>query len=161
MFEAGDLALYFGYASEYQSIKQKNPHLNFDVAVMPQADQANVKMTFGRIQGFTIVKTSSNPQGAMRAVLALSGSDMIAGISQAAGLPPVRRDLLVVRPPSSVQSVFYDSALIARAWHDPSPVETDQLLQSMIDDIGSERLKVSQALSVAQTSINKLLQQYR
>lgn len=161
MFEAGDLALYFGYASEYQAIKQKNPHLNFDAAVIPQADQRNIKMTFGRIQGFAMVKTSKNLQGAMQAALALSGRDMIEGMAQATGLPPVRRDLLAIRPADAVQSVFYDSALIARAWHDPSPVETDQLLQGMIDDIGSGRLKTSQALSVAQSSINKLLQLYK
>lgn len=44
---------------------------------------------------------------------------------------------------------------------DPSPVETDELLGGMIEDIGSGRLKISQALSVAQSSINKLLQQYQ
>src|SRR3989344_8822100 len=124
MFEAGDLALYFGYASEYQTIKQKNPHLNFDITVMPQADQASVKMTVGRIQGFAIVKTSSNLAGAMRASLLLSGSDMAKGIAEATKLPPVRRDLLAVRPTDPIQSVFYGSALIARAWHDPSPTET-------------------------------------
>jgi ABC-type glycerol-3-phosphate transport system substrate-binding protein len=169
MFEAGDLALYFGYASEYQAIKQKNPHLNFDVAVMPQADQASVKITFGRIQGFAMVKTSSNLQGAMQAALLLSSKDMVEGVVSTAGLPPVRRDLLGLRPSresadspaDAVLSVFYDSALIARAWQDPSPVETDQILQGMIDDIGSGRLKISQALSVVQGSINKLLQQYR
>lgn len=161
MFEAGDLALYFGYASEYPIIKQKNPHLNFDIAVMPQADQSTAKMTFGRIQGFAMVKTSSNLQGAMRAALLLSGSDMVKGIAETTGLPPVRRDLLASRPANAIQSVFYDSALIARAWHDPSPTETDQLFQGMIDDIGSDRLKISQALSVAQSSINKLLQRYK
>lgn len=161
MFEAGDLALYFGYASEYLSIKQKNPHLNFDVAVMPQADQTSARATFGRIQGFAMVKTSTNLQGAMHAALVLSGSDMIAGLAQSAGLPPVRRDLLGLGSSDPVQTIFYSSALISRAWQDPSSVETDQLLQSMIDDIGSGRLKVSQALSVAQSSINKLLQPYR
>lgn len=160
MFEAGDLALYFGYASEYQAIKQKNPHLNFDVAVIPQPDQVNAKITFGRIQGFAMVKTSSNLQGALQAALLLSSKDMIDGMAQAAALPPVRRDLLINRPADAAQSIFYDSALIARAWQDPSPTETDQLLQGMIDDIGSGRLKVSQALSVVQGSINKLLQQY-
>lgn len=161
MFEAGDLALYFGYASEYQAIKQKNPHLNFDVAVVPQADQVNVKMTFGRIQGFAIVRASTNPAGAIRAALVLSGSKMIEGIAQATGLPPVRRDLLNLPPNDAVRSVFYDSALIARAWHDPSPSETDQILAEMINEIGSGRLKTSQALSVAQSSINKLFQPYQ
>ncbi|HAT68285.1 MAG: hypothetical protein A2481_04485 [Candidatus Yonathbacteria bacterium RIFOXYC2_FULL_47_9] len=160
-FEAGDLAIYFGYASEYQAIKQKNPHLNFDVAVVPQADKVNVKTTFGRIQGFAMVKTSTNLQGAMRASLLLSGGGMIEAVAKASELPPVRRDLLANRPASAVQSIFYDSALISRAWHDPSPVETDELLGGMIEDIGSGRLKVSQALSVTQSSINKLLQQYQ
>ena len=161
MFDAGDLALYFGYASEYGDIKQKNPHLNFDITVMPQADQAMKKLTFGRMQGIAMVKFSKNLPGAMHATLLLSGRDVVGAVASMSGLPPVRRDLLSVRPTDAVFSVLYDSALIAHAWQDPSPRDTDQIFRGMIDDISSGRLKVSQALSVLQNSLGKLLVQYR
>ncbi len=160
-FEAGDLAVYFGFASEYSSIRQRNPHLNFDVATMPQAEQASTRTTFGHMQGIAVVKSSRNKAGAIYAALALSNSAVVGAVAQAAGLPPVRRDLLVMLPSNAVLSVFYDSALISRAWHDPTPEETDKLFLRMIDDVNSGRLKISQALSVTQDGINSILASYR
>ncbi len=160
-FEVGDLAVYFGFASEYASIKQRNPHLNFDVTLIPQAEKASTRITFGHIQGIAVVKSSRNTAGAMYAALALSNSAVVGALAGVLGLPPVRRDLLSVIPSSAVSSVFYDSALIARAWHDPAPEETSQLFRSMIDDINSGRLKISQALFVVQNGINSILAGYR
>ncbi len=161
MFEAGDLALYFGYASEYGAIKQKNPHLNFDIKTMPQADQSLKRVTFGRMQGIAVAKSSKNIVGAMQAVFVLSGSDIVGEVAKMSGLPPVRRDLLTVRQTDDVFPVLYDSALISRAWHDPSPADTDKLFEGMISDINSGKLKISQALSVLHSSLGKLLLQYR
>lgn len=161
MFEAGDLALYFGYASEYASIKQRNPHLNFDVATVPQKDEPDRKITFGRMQGFAIVNSSKNMPGALHAALLFSGREMVDATAKAMNLPPVRRDLLSIRPTDAVRAVFYDSAIMARAWHDPSSSETGELFRQMVDDIGSGRQKISGALSVVQSGINNLLREYR
>ncbi len=160
MFNAGDLALYFGYASEYSSIKEKNPHLNFDIAVMPQADQSLKRVTFGRMQGIAVAKSSKNIAGAMQAVLVLSGSDIIGSIAEMSGLPPVRRNLLAVHPTDAVFSVLYESAIISRAWHDPSPADTDKLFEGMISDINSGKLKTTQAFFVLQSSLLNLLKKY-
>lgn len=161
MFEAGDLALYFGSASEYNAIRQKNPHLNFDVASIPQPKNTQVRMTFGSMEGVAIVKATKNPQGAIRAAILLTGRDFVSGVAQATMLPPVRRDLLAVRPESAILSVFYDSAIIARAWLDPSPSETGDLFRNMIDDVNSGRQKITQALSIAENNLNRILKDYR
>ncbi len=161
MFQAGDLALYFGYASEYQTIKQKNPHLNFDIAVMPQVGKTANKLTFGRIYGVSIVSASKNQAGALRATTLLSGSGVITGISDLLNLPPVRRDLLANRPGDAVLSVFYDSALISRAWYDPSPVDTNLIFMNMIDSVNSGRSSMNEAISVAHSSLSKILQDYQ
>ncbi len=159
MFQSGDLALYFGYASEYSLIKQQNPHLNFDIAQIPQTDNAAKRVTFGRMQSLAVTKASKNPAGAVHAVLLLSSSEMSAALAKAMALPPVRRDLLSQRPSDAVFSILYDSALISRAWYDPLPAATSQLFQGMIEGIGSGQTKVSQALSVVRDSINRLLPQ--
>lgn len=161
MFESGDLAIYFGYASEYQSILKKNPHLNFDVAMVPQAKDAPTKLTFGKVQGLAIVRASKNPHGALHTARLLSGKDAVAGMSAITGLPPVRKDLFAVRPTGAEQTVFYNSALIARAWQDPSSAETSTLFMAMIEDITSGRLNMTEALSVAQSNMSNMLQAYR
>lgn len=158
MFEAGDLATYFGYASEYQSIQQRNPHLNFDAAVVPQAKNTPLKLTFGRMQGLAITLATGNPQGALHAGFLLTSKDFIEGLGVLTGLPPVLRDLYSVRQEDAIRSVFYDSAIIARAWQDPSSVDTNSIFMSMIDSINSGRSNMNEALSVAQSSLQKLVQ---
>lgn len=160
-FEAGDLALYFGYSSEYKSIKQKNPHLNFDVAMVPQVGKTATKLTFGRMYGVSIVQASKNQAGALRAVTLLSGNSVVSGISGLTGLPPVRRDLIAVRPTDPIASVFYDSALISRAWYDPSSTETNSIFMNMIDSVNSGRSNMNEALTVAHSSLERIFQDYQ
>lgn len=161
MFEAGDLAVYFGYASEYNAIRERNPHLNFDIAVMPQADQTQKKITFANMQAVAVTKATKNPAGAVYGAVLLTNSSVIQGVSKAVGLPPVRRDLLISKPNDAVFSVFYDSALISRAWADPSPDETNKLFRNMINDISGGQRKVSESLSILQSGMSKLLVQYQ
>lgn len=158
MFESGDLALYFGYASEYLSILKKNPHLNFGVAVVPQAEQTTVKSTFGKMQGLSLVKASENPAGAMHAILLLTRVDVQQALVQNVRLPPVRRDLVSLRPNDAVSTAFYDSAIIARGWRDPSPSGTDQLFREMVESISSGRAQITEALRTAQSGLDSLLQ---
>lgn len=158
MFEAGNLALYFGYASEYLPIVQKNPHLNFSVTVVPQAEQTTVKSTFGKMDGLAIVKSAKNQSGALYAAPLLTRADVQQALAQALKLPPVRRDLVSVRPHDAVSVAFYDSAIVARGWRDPSPKETDQIFRTMVESIGSGKTQITEALTLAQGSIDKLLQ---
>lgn len=161
MFEAGDLAIYFGYSSEYKSIKQKNPHLNFEVAVMPQVSNTATKLTFGRMYGIAIAAASKNQDGALHASTLLIGNGVIKGLSTATGLPPVRRDLVGIRQTDAASSVFYDSAIISRAWHDPSPSETNSVFMDMIDSVNSSRSNMSDALTTAHRSFERLLLSYK
>ena len=158
MFELGDLAIYFGYASEYASIREKNPHLNFDIAVTPQIENTSARITFGQMQGISIVRATKNPQGAMMGAFALSDQSVVDAVATLTGLPPVRRDLVSARPSDPIRSVFYDSAIISRAWYDPSASDTNMLFANMIDDINSGKLNITQALSNAQNSFARLAQ---
>lgn len=157
MFEAGGLALYFGYASEYQTIKEKNPHLNFDVAMVPQVSKDSSKLTFGKIQGIAITAASHNQAGAFRAASLLSGAIAIGSISNSLGAPPVRRDLIAAGPPDAVSTVFYNSALISRGWYDPAPAATDSMFMNMFDSVTSGRSSMSEALQNAGDTLTSLL----
>lgn len=160
MFVAGDLSLYFGYASEFDDIKLSNPHLNFDVAIIPQVGVTSTKLTFGRMQALAIVAASKKPEGAFYAASVLSGKAVISEISSLLKLPPVRRDLISLRATDATQSVFYDSALISRAWFDPAPTDTDSLFLTMFDNVTSGRNSMAEALSAADSTLGKLLHSY-
>lgn len=160
MFTTGDLAVYFGFASEYQSLQKKNPHLNFDVTTVPQTRNTDRKLTFGKIQGLAILKSSKVLSADLAAVTLLSSKDTIAGASTALGLPPVRRDLLAQKPKESYLSVFYDGALLSKGWLDPSPSETNAIFSEIVQDITSGRRKLSSAVDNGNAQLVKLLKGY-
>lgn len=156
-FIAGNLAVYFGYASEASALREANPHLNMDVAVVPQIKGSERSTTFGRMQGLAVLKSSDNINTAFASVSAMSGQDVAGQVAQSLSLPPVRRDLLAKKPGDAYEDVFYDSALMARSWLDPSPSDTNVIFSQMVDDVTSGRMKAGEALSKADGLLNRLL----
>jgi ABC-type glycerol-3-phosphate transport system substrate-binding protein len=159
-FTTGDLALYFGYASEYANLQKKNPHLNFDVSLVPQTRGTHRKLTFGRMQGLAILKSSNVLSADMAAVMLLSNKDVVASVSSALNLPPVRRDLLAQKPKDSSLSVFYDSALLSAGWLDPSPSDTNATFSEIVQDIVSGRRKITAAVDNGNTELTQILKVY-
>tara|TARA_Y100000310_G_scaffold77594_1_gene74199 strand:- start:524 stop:1819 length:1296 start_codon:yes stop_codon:yes gene_type:complete len=156
-FLAGDLAVYFGFASEVGGLRDGNPNLNFDVALLPQSRDTDIKTTFGNMTAFAISHQSDNVPGAFRAASALSGDGGASILSQITGLPPATRSLLSERPTDARLSVFYDSALISKAWLDPDEVETEVLFGEMVDGVVSGRTRLGEAVNIVNDNLNELL----
>ncbi len=161
-FIQGDLAFYFGYASELFSIQTQNPNLNFNVALMPQPKDAQAKVTFGRITGISVLKSSKNIPGAFAAASLMATADFESQLVALPdiSLPPVRRDLLSARPTGTTQqyvSTFYNSALIARAWLDPDITATDKLFSDIINNSYSGLLTYDSALNQASNTLDLIL----
>lgn len=154
VFESGKLALYFGRASEYERIKINNPHLNFDIALVPQRSDSNLRITYGDLVGLSIVKTSKRQNVAARALYALSSSRYSEIISNAMGLPSLRRDILAKKVTDPVKSIFNDSAIISRAWNDPNKEESDLIFRDIIEDVSSGRKISSSAISDARIRLS-------
>ena len=154
-FTSGKLAFYFGYASEFDIIKNKNPHLNFDIALLPQAKDSQSKITFGKMEGLAISKTSPNIATAFEAIKLLTSQKVSLKISDAIGLPSTRRDILSSKNPDPYKSIFNSAALMSRAWLDPSPRETDRIFQDMIEGVSSGRYRISETILRANSEIDR------
>lgn len=160
-FLKAKLAMYFGYASDFKKIKEKNPNLDFDVSVIPQPSQSNVKTSFGRMSGIVILNKTKNKDDAMRAAKALVSPDSIKILSDIFFMPPVRRDILSRKIEDPYLSVFYESAVISRAWLDPDPLKTSIVFKNMIESVNSGERNADQALSDARGRLNNILKDYR
>ncbi len=156
-FAAGDLAMYFGFASELPVIRNANANLNFAVAIIPQVRDNKTASTFGRLYAFAVSKSAVNVQGAANAALALSGDVALSKFIVYSVLPPVSRTLLGQTPPESYQGVFYQSALIARGWLDPDPTKTNNIFKTMVEDITSGRERLGEAVSSASGELESAL----
>jgi len=157
MFLAGDLALYFGFASELSELRAANPNLNFDVASFPQSRESGTKRTFGNLSAFVIPRTSTVPNAAFSAALVLTGAPALEMLATHTGLPPVRRDLLSRPPTDAYRTIFYASALQADAWLDPNRNETDRVFRAMVEGVTSGRADLRSAIQTAHAELENLL----
>lgn len=138
MFLSGDLAMYFGFASELSTLQRKNPNLNFDVATMPQAENAP-KSAYTRIYALSIVKGAENLDSALAAISILTAPSALPQWTIATNLPPVRRDLLVTRPKDAYLDVFYGAAIQSKTWMDPDPDLSYEIFRDMVEMVTTGR----------------------
>lgn len=171
-FLAGDLALYLGLGSEAELLKASNPNLNFDVAELPLLSPGRRRITFGRVMGAAIIKSSRNLAAASRAAGLLSSADFLGQVSKFSSLAPAARSLLAA-PPERVspdgrvagageasRETVYRAALRARSWLDPAPAESRRLFAEMIEAVGSGEKSVSEAVKRASLEISELVGRY-
>lgn len=157
-FLAGNLAVYFGFASEASDIANKNPNLNFDVAEVPQTLNATEKITFGELYGFAFLKSSPNITPAFTIVSTLTSPSAVAEFLQFSGGAPARTDLIAGGTADPRKTVFYNSALIARGWVDPNMSSTNQIFGNMVSDITTGNLTVDDSVQKADTELSNLFQ---
>lgn len=157
MFTSGDLGVYFGFGSELPKIKAKNPNLDFDITYFPQARNTSSKTTFGRIYAVSAVKWSSKVSSAMQLALIFGSQAGVKAWSESSGLPPVRRDLLSVKPSNPYAVIYYDSALWSKGWLDPDSARTKKIFQDMVESITSGWMTTPQAVNQAAAQMGNLL----
>ncbi len=158
MFAAGDLAVYFGLASDYASIKEKNPNLNFDIATLPQPLGATKKITYGKMNAFAVLNSSGNVNGTFQTLNSLFGSQFASTWATTEKIAPARKDLLVVKQSDAAnQQVYYNSALISQGWLDPNMPQSNMVFEQMIDGITSGADTISAAVLNASQQLQGLI----
>lgn len=158
VFSREDSVFYFGFASELASLINKNPNQNFGVAPLPQIKNSKFKLTGANVTGIAILSSSKNFNTAFTAGGLLSAGDFASKFASVTGTVPARRDLLAVKPVNnSFSTIFYDSALYARSWLDPSKEDTDNIFRNMIEKVLSNSLTVDSAISDASNRLGLLL----
>jgi len=155
-FLAGDLAIYFGLASELFELQDKNPNLNFDVAILPQAKEVGGSATYGRIESIMISKQSRNVPSAFLLARALSGNVAVSALSKIKSLPPARRDLLGITPDRGYMEVFFNSAIISKLWLIEDAFGARLVFKDMIESITGGRARTSEAVTRAQVELSSL-----
>lgn len=145
-FLSGNLATYFGFASEISNIREKNPNINFDASPLPQARNGKNRATYGTMYGFSIVRSSADANAAYTIISALLTPEALQDLVTLSYLPPVRRDMIGGGSTDPYLSIFYDSALISRGWLDTSKVESDRIFQNIVESVTSSRQTPRQAI---------------
>ncbi len=159
-FIAGNLAVYFGYASELVGIRQKNPNLNFDVSLMPQRAKSPVKMTYGMMHGVAITKSSKNRGLALAVAQQLATDEAVtAYLAVDKTFVPARRDMLSRTASNDArQALFYNSAIISRSWIDPDATATTALFKKSMNQINAGTLTPAAIIPPMNSLLSSTLQ---
>ena len=157
-FLAGDLALYFGYASEARYLRAANPNLDFDVAPAPQPATARAKSVYGLVYALMLPNGAKNPNSAYQAAALLSNFAEPA-FAGATGLAPATLSALAAPPPDPTATLAYAEALYAKGWLSPAPANTDAVFSGMINAVISGRSTPDTALASAESTLSQLMQQ--
>jgi len=157
-FLSSNLAVYLGFASEVSYLRERNPHLNFDITGLPRPRQSSNVVTFGKMYGVSVLKSSAKINGAIAAAGILTRSDVVKAASAAAGIAPARKDLLAAPAPDKPnESVFFTAAIQSRGWLDPSQSLTDTVFQKMVEEVISGKKKSREAISAAEADILEII----
>jgi len=159
MFTSSKLSFYIGKASELFDIEEINPNLSFNVNQIMQIKNAENKRTFGDIYAVVINKKSSNLSSAFWVAAKLASDNILDIISKATSLPPASRSLLADTPTDSEYlPIFFKSALITRTWADPDKSKSDEIFKDMINNILTNSMSNSEAISKAQDELSQLME---
>jgi len=156
-FTAGDLGIYFGYASEQPFLAAGNPNLDFDMAPVPRPGTLETRVAYGRLYAFAIPKASQNAVGAERTAYLLTGVDVLPALARSLNMAPAQRQLLVPAQGDLFEGVYYPEALIAQGWLSPSPQKTDDLFATMVQSVTSGRQATVEAIGTLAQAISAAL----
>lgn len=156
-FLSSRLAVYFGMGSEYQELRRGNPNLNFDIASLPRPRNAPLGITYGKLTGISLLRTSRAPEVALQVAYMLTGPEASSLLHERNSLPPVQRALLADRPTDVYGAVMYDSAARARAFLDPNPRVTAEAWRTMVESVTSGKMRSGEALDRASVELQGAL----
>jgi len=157
-FLSGGLAVYFGFASEINQLRNENPNINFDAAALPQVRNGSVKAVYGTIYGLSILKSSSNPTNSYSVIQILTDPSNLPTLVSLTYLPPARLDMIGAGTTDPYLSIFYSEALITKSWADIDPTQSNAILSNMVESVTSGASSVHQAITDANNLYNLSLQ---
>lgn len=169
MFTEGRLAIYLGFGSEYAEIRNKNPHLDFDITEVPQISALPASggsivpaSSFGHMNILVISKQSSQERksAAINLMNYLSLNETAQRtLAKKLNHAPVLRALLAPPEADPVASVIYNSAIKSRGWLDPNPEETKLMFAEIVNSSLSKREPLRDAIDKAGRRLEALLEQ--
>ncbi len=147
-FAAGDLAMTLNYSYLRETLKEKNPFLNFKVAAIPQPKNAQQSITFPNYWGLAVTNKSLNPTAAWDFVsfLVASPAESVKYLSETKR-PPALRSMIAANLADPNYEVFAKQALTARSWPEIDNAAVDSIFSGLISDVIGGRTEIRKGIS--------------
>lgn len=141
-FVAEKLAMYIGHAGELFQLRARNPRADIGMTYFPQTKGYNTFTTGGRLYGIATLRASRNLNTALTVQAQFGGTELSTSLAAIIGTVPALRSYAGT---PGLEEVMARSMLVARPWYDKYPMQSTELVTSMLADIVSGRLGPSDA----------------
>lgn len=149
-FQQGRLAMMIAPSSYVETLRQKNPHLKFDIAAIPQLEGASRVITGTRLTAFVVNKTSASKPEAWKLLIWLSGTSGQKLVIKDRVVATVNRSLIGSYPHPEFGTLLNSSALQALHLVDTTPELTNQIFFDAVESIVDRRATVSEAIRIGE-----------
>jgi len=148
-FANGRAAYLYSYSYTRQTLLQKNPNLNFDVAPVPQPNLDDPSVNFANYWGEVVSKQSKNSALAWQFLQIITSKDSLDKYYAQNKQPSSRKDLIELQINDPEIGVFANANLTAKSFYKPDQVKIDDIFGKMVDNVILNGLKTQDALSQA------------
>ncbi len=156
-FIEGNVAYFFGYSYNIETVKARAPKLNFDIASIPQIPE-NPVMNYANYWVETVSKKTRYPDEAWHFVQFLAKPENVEKYLKRSGKPTGHKALIDKQKDDLVVGVFANQVLTAKSWYkgvDAAAAET--ILRMMIDQVLLGNREINDIINTAASQINQTI----
>jgi ABC-type glycerol-3-phosphate transport system substrate-binding protein len=157
-FAAGDVAMTINYSHQVPEVRAANAKLNFQVAPLPQRDDATFDITYANYWGLAVSRASTVSLEAWEFINYLTRDDNSLTYLQGMHRPPAKRSLIPAFENDLDLGVFADQSAVAKSAYTPDLNLSETVLATAIEDVNLGRRSPAEALSVASSQVTQRLQ---
>jgi ABC-type glycerol-3-phosphate transport system substrate-binding protein len=146
-FIAEEVAIYFGYASEIPTIKNRNQNLNVGFSYLPQMADGNV-VTTGKIYGFAMTNQKGDLVHTIETLRALTDQSFTSILASILNMSSARVDTLAGGDGGEYSVIVGHSALVNDVFFDTKPKASQILVKTLYANILNGTKTVVDAIDV-------------
>ena len=155
-FAQGQAAMTVGFSRDALRIRDRNPHLNFAVAPLPQISGISRAADWGEYFFPAVSKASMNKEAAWQFVMFAASRAGVKPYLDATHRPSARRDLVGAGTTSEDLAPFWQQSLIARSWPVPDDMPARRVFNDAIDSVVSRTSSPNDAITRLESQLRLL-----
>ncbi len=157
-FVEGKVGMILSYAYQIPVIRSRAPHLNFDVATIPQISVDSPAVSFANYWGLAVSKTSKNAAAGWNFITFLVSQESSKSYAEATQKPVARRDLIDWQKDDVTLGIFSHQALYAKSWWEIDNAAVETIFAQMIESVAINKVPAADAVQTAARQITVMME---
>lgn len=157
-FANGRAAFLYSYSYTRETLKQKAPNLNYDVAAVPQPNLGQPSVNFANYFGEVVNKQTEHKDWAWDFLNFISSKESLDKYYAQYKYPSSRKDLIELQITDPEIGVFAHANLTAKSFYKPDQERLDAIIGTMIDNVILRGVDIFEALNQAESQAATLTQ---